>query len=260
MVEKSITGVVTWLKNWFYDKEEITGYLNNKVNLNQGSGSANMNVVTGSSGNITVEAKPTIDSALSSSSTNAVQNKVINTALNGKANSSHNQATTTVTNTQAYNHIKSGESTTLTLTNQKLINDAINTKIGELESIEIIIVTSDKGTASASTMNRLFIELRENNSADVYYTIRSGTSPNYTYAWHLLDADILNSLSLNFTADQIDYDNAQTVKDVLDDCINYGGDRKDDIDWSYNSNDFVNGIKLVPKATDSTGCIIFHLK
>ena len=33
--------------------------------------------------------KTTIDSALSSTSTNPVQNKVINTALAGKANSSH---------------------------------------------------------------------------------------------------------------------------------------------------------------------------
>lgn len=33
--------------------------------------------------------KTTVDSALSSTSTNPVQNKVINTALAGKANSSH---------------------------------------------------------------------------------------------------------------------------------------------------------------------------
>lgn len=39
----------------------------------------------------------TVDSALSSSSTNPVQNKVINTALSGKAASSHNQAASTIT-------------------------------------------------------------------------------------------------------------------------------------------------------------------
>ena len=42
---------------------------------------------------------------------------------------SHNQATTTITNSVAYDNIKTGESTTLTLTNQKLINDAINDKL-----------------------------------------------------------------------------------------------------------------------------------
>ena len=41
--------------------------------------------------------RPTIDSALSSTSTNAVQNKVINTALAGKANSSHTHTASDVT-------------------------------------------------------------------------------------------------------------------------------------------------------------------
>lgn len=41
------------------------------------------------SGNISVSAEITIDNALSSTSTNPVQNKVINTALSNKANSSH---------------------------------------------------------------------------------------------------------------------------------------------------------------------------
>ena len=41
--------------------------------------------------------KVTVDSALSSTSTNPVQNKVINTALAGKAASSHNQAASTIT-------------------------------------------------------------------------------------------------------------------------------------------------------------------
>jgi hypothetical protein len=39
----------------------------------------------------------TVDSALSSTSTNPVQNKVINSALSGKANSSHTQAASTIT-------------------------------------------------------------------------------------------------------------------------------------------------------------------
>ena len=118
-----------------------------KVNVNQGNSNASKNVVTDSSGNITVEAKPTIpsktsdltndsgfltshqdisgkanisdlatvatsgsyndlsdkpagltvDSSLSSTSTNPVQNKVINTALNGKASSSHNHTKSEIT-------------------------------------------------------------------------------------------------------------------------------------------------------------------
>ena len=41
------------------------------------------------------------------------------------------------------------------------------------------------------------------------------------------------------------------------------GLKTDDIDWTYNSNGFVNGIKLHDKTTtgdDATGTITFHLK
>lgn len=39
----------------------------------------------------------TVDTALSETSTNPVQNKIITAALNGKANSTHNQAASTIT-------------------------------------------------------------------------------------------------------------------------------------------------------------------
>lgn len=54
----TIDGIVTWLKNWFYDKGEVNNYLNAKANKNLTN--ANMNVVTDSGGNITTEEKPTI--------------------------------------------------------------------------------------------------------------------------------------------------------------------------------------------------------
>ena len=42
-------------------------------------------------------ASVTVDSALSTTSTNPVQNKVVTEALNGKANSTHNQSASTIT-------------------------------------------------------------------------------------------------------------------------------------------------------------------
>lgn len=45
----------------------------------------------------TLPAAVTVDAALSSTSTNPVQNKVVNAALEGKAASSHNQAASTIT-------------------------------------------------------------------------------------------------------------------------------------------------------------------
>ena len=44
--------------------------------------------------------KTVVDSSLSSSSTNPVQNKVVNSALNGKANSSHSHSISNITNLQ----------------------------------------------------------------------------------------------------------------------------------------------------------------
>ena len=67
MVEKSITGIVTWLKNWFYDADQVDTFLNNKVNKNLGT--AGMNVVTDGSGDIALEAKPTIPTVPSASTT-----------------------------------------------------------------------------------------------------------------------------------------------------------------------------------------------
>lgn len=45
--------------------------------------------------------KTVVDSSLSSSSTNPVQNKVVNNALNGKANSSHSHSISNITNLQS---------------------------------------------------------------------------------------------------------------------------------------------------------------
>lgn len=51
---------------------------------------------------IAIEANKTVvDSSLSSSSTNPVQNKVVNSALNGKANSSHSHSISNITNLQS---------------------------------------------------------------------------------------------------------------------------------------------------------------
>ena len=97
----------------------------------------------------------------------------------------HNQATTTITNSETYSNLGSN------LTNQKLINDAINTKIGTLSSIKAIEVVASKPTASASTMNKLYI-VSENNKVNVYYTKQSGS----TYTLEKMDEDILDELSI----------------------------------------------------------------
>lgn len=99
--------------------------------------------------------------------------------------SSHNQATTTITNSETYSNLGSN------LTNQKLINDAINTKIGALLSIELVTVVTSLGTASASTMNKLYLvaesSSKTNDAYEIYVTVRTGSSGNYSYAWEKVD-------------------------------------------------------------------------
>ena len=391
MTEKTITGIVTWLKGWFYDKTEITGFLNNKANqsdLNTTNGNLatlssavdnKVDKVTGKGlstedfttalkdklNGIEAEANKTVvDSALSSTSENPLQNKAINTALNGKAPTSHSSSATTYgvgtgsnyghnkiidnlnqsTNSNglslsahqgyvlkglidaksdfsgSYNDLTNvpstftpSEHTHLTsstdiLTEEdypnigvssgdKLITvfERIDAAIGGLSSIRAIEVVTVLPTASNSTLGKLYI-INENSKVNVYYTEQSGTGSSATYSWHKMDTDILDELSVDWsditnkpssftpsthehTSNQINEvgaltnigtlanSNQHTVNGAIDTAIgtinttvSTKGALTDDIDWSYNSDDFVNGIKLVPKSTNDTGAITFHLK
>ncbi len=67
----------------------------------------------------------------------------------------------------------------------------INTKLGSLSSIELIEVTTNKGTPSASTMNKLYLVAESssatNDNYEIFITVRTGTSNNYSYAWEKID-------------------------------------------------------------------------
>ena len=93
--------IETITKKLFYTKTETDTKLNNKANKTTATTSANglMSKEDKSKldGIATEANKTVIDSSLSSSSTNPVQNKVVNSALNGKANSSHTHNISNVT-------------------------------------------------------------------------------------------------------------------------------------------------------------------
>ena len=172
MTDVNIDGVVTWLKNWFYDKTEIIGFLNDKANQSDLQ-TTNSNLSTLSStvdnkvdkvtgkglstedftttlknklDDIEAQANKTVvDSALSSTSENPLQNKAINTALNGKAPTSHASTNGNygLGNATMYGHVKTinklstssyvnGES--LSAYQGKVLNDTINTKQDKLVS------------------------------------------------------------------------------------------------------------------------------
>lgn len=97
--------IETITKGLFYTKTETDTKLNNKANKTTVTTSANglMSKEDKSKldGVATEANKTVVDSSLSSSSTNPVQNKVVNSALNGKANSSHTHSISNITNLQS---------------------------------------------------------------------------------------------------------------------------------------------------------------
>ena len=144
---------------------------------------ANLPLITTTGGTVTTGAFG------SSTSTNATQfvSCADSRLSDSRTPKSHNQASSTITDSTTYSNIGN------TAQNQASINSAINTKLGELSSIEFIKVVTNKGTASASTMNKLYIEVGSEHT-DVYYTKQSGN----TYSWAKMDTDILDDLSINW--------------------------------------------------------------
>lgn len=137
----------------------------------------------------------TVDSQLSTTSKNPVQNKVITNALNGKADDSDIPTKTSdLTNDSGFltqHQDVSGKANISDLSNVAFSGSY--TDLIDTPNLEIIKVTSDKGTASEQTMNKLFIEI-DGNTADAYYTVRE----NNVYVWKKFDEDILDDLSISW--------------------------------------------------------------
>ena len=190
MADKTITGIVTWLKGWFFDKDEITTKENAlQTQINNKASQSDLNTLSSTVSGKLDASDYVVDSALSSSSTNPVQNKVINTALSGKANSTHSHTTANVTEATVLSHIGTSANAS-----QHDVNSAIDTLIGNLTGAEIIKVVTTLPTASASTMNALYL-LSSNSQYDIYITVESSGS----YAWEKLDDDVLSDLSIDWS-------------------------------------------------------------
>ena len=190
MADKTISGIVTWLKGWFYDKDEITTKENAlQTQINNKASQSDLNTLSSTVSGKLDASDYVVDSALSSSSSNPVQNKVVNTALSGKANSNHNHTTANVTEASALSHIGTSANAT-----QHDVNTAIDNIIGNLTGAEIIKVVTTLPVASASTMNALYL-LSSNSQYDIYITVESSGS----YAWEKLDDDVLSDLSIDWS-------------------------------------------------------------
>ena len=109
MVKSFKIDILTWLKTKVYVKNEIDTKLQNKSDSNHTHTTATVSVngflskedKSKLDGIATEANKTVVDSSLSSSSNNPVQNKIVTNALNGKANSSHSHSISNITNLQS---------------------------------------------------------------------------------------------------------------------------------------------------------------
>lgn len=227
---KEIKDVVSWLKQWFYTALEVDGLINALDNskANKNLGTANKNVVTDSSGVISLEDKPAIpdvsgkiDTAgtgLSKSGTTLNHSNLVNALtnlslkkikydaqghitetsnVNGSDLPSHSHTSAQIDDDNSdYSYIHTGLPSTPYNVHDALVS--IDGIIGDLKSIKVIEVVASKPTASESTMGKLYI-VSENSKVNVYYTKQSGTSPNYTYSLEKMDTDILDELSIDWS-------------------------------------------------------------
>lgn len=96
--------------------------------------------------------------------------------------SAHNHNTSNITNAAAYNHLGTAQNAT-----QATINNAINTKIGELTNMDLLTVVQSLPTASSNTMNKLYLVASQTSSAnnvyDIYITVKNGNN----YTWEKID-------------------------------------------------------------------------
>lgn len=121
-------------------------------------------------------------------SLSAYQGKVLKDSVDN-----HTQNTTRVTETSSLANIGTSSNAT-----QHSINVAINTILGNLQSLNAIEITTTLPTPSVSTLGKLYI-IDEDNKVNVYYTENTGNNSNPVYNWHKMDADVLDELSVNWS-------------------------------------------------------------
>lgn len=109
MVASFKTNLLEWLKTKVYVKNEVDTKLDGKSDsihthnnaTKESSGFMRGNDKAKLDGIEEKANKTIVDTSLSGTSTNPVQNKVVNSALNGKANSSHSHSISNITNLQS---------------------------------------------------------------------------------------------------------------------------------------------------------------
>lgn len=129
---------------------------------------------------------PTVDQTIIDGSSNAVAGNAVYDALALKSDTGHTHTASEVIDSTAHSNLNTAANAT-----QATINTAIDSAVGSILAMEMIVVdTADaqgkpSTPASASTMNKLYLTKpasgKEDNYAE-FITVRTGTS-SYTYSW-----------------------------------------------------------------------------
>ena len=130
----------------------------------------------------------------------------------------HTHGAGDITDANAHSNLNTSANAT-----QADINTAVDTLIGSLLAVDLIEVTADKGTASASTMNKLYLVAESsavtNDAYEIFVTVRTGTSGNYSYAWEKIDTARIDlsgyintaGTGLNKTGSTLNHSNSVTA-------------------------------------------------
>ena len=163
----------TLISQNFYPKEDVDDLLDTKQDtLVSGTSikTLNGNSLLGS-GNISISGSGTVDSALSTTSTNPVQNKVINTALTNKVDKT--DGANQMTDSNAYANLGTSSNAT-----QKTINNAIDTEISSINNSITNKVDTIYSTTATCNSNLAFT---------------STTTVNYRRVGNIVIADLWNN-------------------------------------------------------------------
>ena len=98
------------------------------------------------------------------------------------APSSHGHAASEITDANAYTNLQTSANST-----QSAINYAIDAKIGALLSVELIEVAATRPTASASTMNKLYLVPESTSKTNDAYEIFVTVEDDGSYDWEKVD-------------------------------------------------------------------------
>lgn len=238
MTSKTITGIVTWLKGWFYTKDEITTKENAlQAQINNKASQSDLNTLSSTVSGKLDASDYVVDSALSSSSTNPVQNKVINTALSSKASQSDLNTLSSNLNNKldASDYVVDDflDSDSINPVQNKVINTALSNKAPSIHNhstsqvrnisalphigISANVTQSDINSAIDTAIGNLtgaeiikVVTTLPTASAstqnalyllsnDNQYDIYITIEDNGSYSWEKLDDDVLSDLSIDWS-------------------------------------------------------------